>query len=146
MANQQHFTQEWLGDGQILCYRFRELGRESADDWYAHIQPIFQAWDTSRPLHMMMDGRAVPASRLITPHPLKRARQLMDEHPAVLGRTAVIIGHHLTANIISTMLRTIIKPNRRARSIFHSESDAIAWLLRYEDPNRSGRSDTAAAR
>jgi hypothetical protein len=52
------FSAEWLGDGNVLCYRFQQMTPASMDEWLMHVTEVNRGWSASRPLHALIDLRS----------------------------------------------------------------------------------------
>jgi hypothetical protein len=122
----EHFAREWIANGRILSYRFKHLTREAADTWFDDLQAWQPLWTDNRPLLLLYDLRA--SNTMLSAQALTRARQSADlllDHP---GRTAILMGSNLIAQLISGVIRSSPQGHRE-RSLFSSEDSALEWLL-----------------
>ena len=124
----QHYSRDWIQNGQILCFRFHDSNRETADAWFHDTVEVFRTWESKRPLLTLLDVRL--QGRYIAAHALIRARQISNFTPDVPGRTAVLISSPVAAQVVSTLIRTGLGSSRsRQRLVFSNEKQAVDWLL-----------------
>lgn len=120
------YVKEWLTDGQILCYRFPNVGHDAMDAWFADISGELNQWPAEKKLRLIYDVRPVG----INTYALNRARQISNLRPDVSGRTAIIanLSNHLVTQLIGVTIRSLSNRSRQ-RSVFSDEDTAVAWLL-----------------
>jgi hypothetical protein len=120
------FTKEWLADGRIACYRFVSTGSEAADTWFSEIVSLFSSWDSSRPLLLLID--LSQPDNVLSPEAIRAAREASQTEPNILGKTALLIDSAAPAQNVNALVDHVLA-GTRARKIFDSEAQAVAWLL-----------------
>lgn len=120
------YTQQWLAEGRIACYRFVSTGTEAAETWYNEVVDLFANWDRSKPLLLLID-LSLPDNAL-SPEALRAARAVSQASPDVTGRTALLIDSSAPAQNVTGLVEHVLE-DTRDRKIFSSEADAVAWLL-----------------
>jgi hypothetical protein len=124
---QRSVRKEWLADGQILCYRMENTERISIDQCAADFAQTVSALPPNDNLRLMIDLRGDTA--VISAYALHRAREVCRLRPDVRGQFAVLVTNRLTSQIAALALRGLPMNSNRARLVFSSEPEAIAWLL-----------------
>lgn len=125
---QPSYLKKWIEQDRILLYQFRAVTKAEADAWYDDMVATFRSWqDAKRPLHLLLDLRQ--SSAIVSSQALMRARQASHENGNVKGRTAVLTGSALAAQVIGALVRSGLAPSVRERNVFTHEPSAIAWLL-----------------
>ena len=120
------YTQEWLADGRIACFRFASTGEEAADTWYTEIVDLYANWDRSKPMLLLID-LSKPGNKLSS-QALRAARAVSQVSPEVSGKTALIIDDSIPAQNVTGLVEHVLEDTRE-RKIFSSEAEAVAWLL-----------------
>jgi hypothetical protein len=120
------FMKEWLADGQILCYSFSDIRRESIDLWVADLTEELNRWPADKKLMLIHDIR----ERGVSPYGLQCSRKVSLLRPELSGRNAILIpsNSHLVAQLVSICIRTLSN-DKRQRLAFTDEAAAVAWLL-----------------
>jgi hypothetical protein len=120
------FRKEWLADGRIACYRFVSTGSESAEKWFSEIVDLFQSWDASKPLLLMID--LSEPDNALSPEAMRAAREASLAEPDVAGKTAILVDSSASTHNVSALVDHVLAGTRERR-IFSQESEAVAWLL-----------------
>jgi hypothetical protein len=121
------FSAEWLGNGDILCYRFHQMTPASMDEWLNHVTEINRGWSASRPLHSLIDLRT--QSIIVSGQIFLRMQRAASMRTELKGRTAILIGNPRTADLASSLLLRL-PLGVRQRKVFSDEAAALDWLLK----------------
>ena len=124
--SEEVYSRETLADGRIVCFRFVTTGSEAAEKWYVELVDLFSHWDRSAPLLMLVDLSR--EANLVSAEMMRTAREASHERPDVPGKTAVLIDGSQPAQNVTFLLDRGLAETR-ARQIFASEAEAVAWLL-----------------
>jgi hypothetical protein len=127
------YNRVWIHNDQILHFSFRDADRVTAELWFQDMVTTFRTWKERRPLLILLDIRS--QGLFVSAQAMMRARQISHVTPDVPGRTAVLIGSPVTAQVVSTLIRTGLAPGKRQRLVFGDEARAIAWLLEAAKPH-----------
>ena len=96
------FRKEWLADGRIACYRFVSTGSESAETWFSEIVDLFQSWDGSKPLLLMID--LSEPDNALSPEAMRAAREASLAEPDVVGKTAILVDSSASTHNVSALV------------------------------------------
>jgi hypothetical protein len=120
------YAKEWLGDGQVLCYRLHNLTIETVDAWAADLIDEFSNWPVEKPWRLMLDIRL--RGSIVGAYALRRAREIARMRPELPGRLSVLVASRIAADIITIAIRAT-NNTYRSRSVFVNETTALDWLL-----------------
>lgn len=119
------FAAEWLGNGDILCYRFYQMSPVSMDEWLNHVTEINRSWSASRPLHVLIDLRT--QSIMVSGQVFLRMQRAAGQRTGLRGRTAILISSPRTAELASSLLLRL-PLGVRQRKVFSDDAAALEWL------------------
>ena len=121
------FVREWLRVEHVLCYRFYEMSPMGMDSLADDAAEVARTWSAYKPLPTLVDLRSV--GLLTGAQVLLRIRQVAWLRPKLRGRTALVIGSPVAAQVASGVMRTTLPLGMRQRRVFADENEALAWLL-----------------
>lgn len=126
-TDENGYTITWLAAARVLWLRFSNTGRAAVDSAAAELQRRLDAWQCDEPLRLLLDLREDEA--VISPHGLRRFREVTRYRPDVTLRVALLTEDRLSLEIAALARRGMCLGPRCRHVSASDERRALAWLL-----------------
>lgn len=122
----QFVTREWVDNKRIVHFRLYSITRDAIDEWINSSRETFLQWPAHEPILIVHDFTESGALSL-TPYIRKRATELANVRPELMGRAAIVFPRTIGAQAAKIFVLISLQKHR-VRRVFFTVDEALGWL------------------